>query len=447
MGDKLSGVGKESGNKSFGEKGSKIETKFPITNSPDFVQYERNESSATPSSNSVDQSNVKRQCTGSNLLVNPPFPPNVDPSALAIDLLNNKKTSKKLLNEFFIFRKEFVRELKRQNLRPRQTKVSTLASTSWHLQPPSVKDEYRRLARETERFLMIARSKKHEDSKSTKTESIKSSRTSPDPAPDSTSIKPSSALPVSNPNNLQISVSPQTSHFEHQLFRTYDALNPSVLNPSLRHTTTQLASDLQISQPSVYASNNPLNFERVGVNSGDRSIQLDTFEGIFLYGQGNVNSMPAGCQNLGNNILNLGNLDTLEHQHFLHLRTSEPYDYRNTMSYHSQRQSYPEFLEPSWSTLGDNLSQFTDMSPVNRLVSVSSSGQHDYPSPYQRQYVETSMITRSLEAEKVPIVPSQRYRNRNAPSVQGTNIDTSTSSSVQSTKIPLEILRGMTPSP
>ncbi|CAI2161961.1 3316_t:CDS:1 [Funneliformis geosporum] len=396
MGDQISSNDKESDNSSVCEKGSKIEI---ASNSS---EYERNESSATPSRNSVDQS----------ILINPPFPPNVDPRSLAIDLLNNKKTSKKLLNEFFIYRKEFVRELKRQNLRPRQTKVSTLASTSWHRQPPNVKNEYRRLARETDRFLILARSK---NSKSTKTESSESSYTSPDSAPDFISVASSSALSVSNPDNLQLSAASQMSH---HLLRMSDALNPSVLQ------------------------------------TGERSIQLDnfrsTFEEFSLYGQGNT--MSEGFENLGNNVMNFGNLNTLEHQNFLPLRTSEPYDYRNTMSYHPQRQSYTEFLEPSWSTLDDNLSQFTNITPVNRVAPVRSSEQHDYSnpslSPYQSQYVEnidTSMSTLNSEVEQISIVPSQRYLNRDAPSSQGTNNDTSASSSGQSTIVPWEILRRMPP--
>src|SRR5688572_24814769 len=53
-------------------------------------------------------SSVERPNSDENLLVNPPFPPKVDPNVLANGLFNRKKKSKKMLNEFFIFRGEFV---------------------------------------------------------------------------------------------------------------------------------------------------------------------------------------------------------------------------------------------------------------------------------------------------------------------------------------------------
>ncbi|GES78193.1 hypothetical protein GLOIN_2v1873676 [Rhizophagus clarus] len=91
-------------------------------------------------------------------LITPQFPPNIDPKVLALELFNKGgKRTKKVLNEFFLYRFAFIRELKRQNLYIRQTKISALASTSWHKQKPSVKVEYRRLAREVERLFMIER--------------------------------------------------------------------------------------------------------------------------------------------------------------------------------------------------------------------------------------------------------------------------------------------------
>ncbi|GES99578.1 hypothetical protein GLOIN_2v1541737 [Rhizophagus clarus] len=117
---------------------------------------------------SQSSSSVGRPISDDNLIISPPFPPNIDPQVLALELFNKGgKRTKKMLNEFFLFRKEFVRELKRQNLHPRQTKVSALASTSWHKQKPSVKDEYRRLAREVERLFMIERQREANESSST----------------------------------------------------------------------------------------------------------------------------------------------------------------------------------------------------------------------------------------------------------------------------------------
>ncbi|CAG8673558.1 16666_t:CDS:2, partial [Dentiscutata heterogama] len=98
--------------------------------------------------------------TSKETLVKLPFPPGIDPKDLVNDLLNSKAQSPKMLNEFFIYRKVYVREIRKQNLRLKMTKVSKLASSSWYQEPSKVKNEYRRIAREVENEYIFARNEK-----------------------------------------------------------------------------------------------------------------------------------------------------------------------------------------------------------------------------------------------------------------------------------------------
>ncbi|CAG8670198.1 17642_t:CDS:2 [Cetraspora pellucida] len=89
-----------------------------------------------------------------------PFPPTILPEDLVNDLLKSKSQSPKMLNEFFIYRKVFVQELRKQKLRPKMTRASKLASISWHQESSNVKNEYRRLAREVEKLYQNARNER-----------------------------------------------------------------------------------------------------------------------------------------------------------------------------------------------------------------------------------------------------------------------------------------------
>ncbi|CAG8646679.1 1528_t:CDS:1 [Acaulospora morrowiae] len=97
---------------------------------------------------------VNFQQISPELLIRPSFPPKICPKDLVINLLRSKSRSPKMLNEFFIYRKAYVEECKKHKLRPKMTKVSSSASVAWHNEPPAVKDEYRRLARETENLYL-----------------------------------------------------------------------------------------------------------------------------------------------------------------------------------------------------------------------------------------------------------------------------------------------------
>ncbi|CAG8481616.1 230_t:CDS:2 [Ambispora gerdemannii] len=97
-----------------------------------------------------------------------PSPPQVDLKEMVDNLLQKTRNNPRMPNEFFIFRKVIVKELKAlaamrtassQNKKAKMTKVSKMASDSWKVAPRSVKTEYRKLAREVERMYVEARSK------------------------------------------------------------------------------------------------------------------------------------------------------------------------------------------------------------------------------------------------------------------------------------------------
>ncbi|RIA82375.1 hypothetical protein C1645_788459 [Glomus cerebriforme] len=88
----------------------------------------------------------------------PTFPPFIDTEILVANLLKRKTKNPKMPNEFFIYRAALVKELKANNYKIKMTKLSTLASESWSQETSDVKSEYRKLARETERKYLNARS-------------------------------------------------------------------------------------------------------------------------------------------------------------------------------------------------------------------------------------------------------------------------------------------------
>ncbi|GBC41443.1 hypothetical protein GLOIN_2v1885390 [Rhizophagus irregularis DAOM 181602=DAOM 197198] len=88
----------------------------------------------------------------------PSFPPSIDTKSLVSNLLKHKNKNPKMPNEFFIYRAALVKELKANNYKIKMTKLSTLAADSWSQEPPIIKSAYRKLARETERQYLNARS-------------------------------------------------------------------------------------------------------------------------------------------------------------------------------------------------------------------------------------------------------------------------------------------------
>ncbi|CAB4493553.1 unnamed protein product [Rhizophagus irregularis] len=88
----------------------------------------------------------------------PSFPPSIDTKSLVANLLKHKNKNPKMPNEFFIYRAALVKELKANNYKIKMTKLSTLAADSWSQEPPIIKSAYRKLARETERQYLNARS-------------------------------------------------------------------------------------------------------------------------------------------------------------------------------------------------------------------------------------------------------------------------------------------------
>src|SRR4051795_4916683 len=93
--------------------GNERESEIEITNPDDrIISLQKiptisNVISTLQSQSTTFSSSERRPNTDDDLLVNPPFPPNIDPKVLAIGLFNRTKKSKKMLNEFFIYRGEF----------------------------------------------------------------------------------------------------------------------------------------------------------------------------------------------------------------------------------------------------------------------------------------------------------------------------------------------------
>ncbi|CAG8654360.1 2010_t:CDS:2 [Racocetra fulgida] len=79
----------------------------------------------------------------SRIIVRPPYPPTIKPRDLVDDLLKIKSRTPKMLNEFFIYRKALVQELKKKKLRVKMTLVSSQASAYWHQETQQVKEERR----------------------------------------------------------------------------------------------------------------------------------------------------------------------------------------------------------------------------------------------------------------------------------------------------------------
>ncbi|CAG8480797.1 5269_t:CDS:1 [Scutellospora calospora] len=103
---------------------------------------------------------LNRVKSSTDTLVKIPFPPTILAEDLVKHLLKSKSQSPKMLNEFFIYRKVFVQELKKQNVKVKMTRASKLASASWYQESSIVKNEYRRLARKVENLFIIARNEK-----------------------------------------------------------------------------------------------------------------------------------------------------------------------------------------------------------------------------------------------------------------------------------------------
>ncbi|CAG8583633.1 hypothetical protein C2G38_2039845 [Gigaspora rosea] len=128
-----------------------------------------------------------------------PHPPEIKASELVKDLLSKYESkSPKMLNEFFIYRKAYVQAFKKQNLRPKMTQVSSLASASWHRESSDVKNAYRKIAREAEQLYMNERKKRQQrqqsqitDKMQTSDSEVTSTSTSPEPPYD----------PISSPSN------------------------------------------------------------------------------------------------------------------------------------------------------------------------------------------------------------------------------------------------------
>ncbi|CAG8657225.1 25226_t:CDS:1 [Racocetra persica] len=132
-----------------------------------------------------------------------PYPPEIKADDLVRDSLSKYETkSPKMLNEFFIYRKAFVQEFKKQRLRPKMTQVSSLASTSWHSESNDVKNAYRKIAREAEQLYINERKRRQQLKINDKIQTSESEVTS-------TSISSGSTYPVvSSPSHNTVTPRP-----------------------------------------------------------------------------------------------------------------------------------------------------------------------------------------------------------------------------------------------
>ncbi|CAG8471860.1 1217_t:CDS:2 [Diversispora eburnea] len=94
----------------------------------------------------------------SSYIIQLPFPPEIT----AKDFINRRnpdRFSAKGPNAFFIFRKEIVSYLKKNNLKFKMQEVSAIAGRSWKESPPHVKTTYKLIAEEVEILLNKVRNK------------------------------------------------------------------------------------------------------------------------------------------------------------------------------------------------------------------------------------------------------------------------------------------------
>ncbi|CAG8717125.1 35693_t:CDS:2, partial [Racocetra persica] len=135
----------------------------------------------------------------SRIIVRPPYPPTIKPRDLVDNLLKIKSRTPKMLNEFFIYRKALVQELKKKKLRVKMTLVSSQASTYWHQETQQVKEAYRKLARETERLYLQERRERRQPQQSSNP---------------STNLENASNISISSSVSSEAVISVSASHFK-----------------------------------------------------------------------------------------------------------------------------------------------------------------------------------------------------------------------------------------
>ncbi|CAG8777109.1 16351_t:CDS:2, partial [Dentiscutata erythropus] len=143
----------------------------------------------------------------------PPFPPTIDPKDLVNDLFKRKSQPPKMLNEFFIYRKAFVQELKKQRLRVKMTLVSSQASIYWHQETSQVKEE---------RMYMQEYKKRQQQISNLAVNSANTFNTSISSAISSTSATSASTAPASDSKDAKstLEINPSTAMFNNTLVST-----------------------------------------------------------------------------------------------------------------------------------------------------------------------------------------------------------------------------------
>ncbi|CAG8487431.1 5301_t:CDS:1 [Scutellospora calospora] len=90
--------------------------------------------------------------------INVPYPPPISAGELIFHKKNGEVPAR-APNAFLIYRRVYVKELQAKNYAFKMTDVSSMASSSWKLEPDWVKDEYLRIAGEAKNLLTTIRQK------------------------------------------------------------------------------------------------------------------------------------------------------------------------------------------------------------------------------------------------------------------------------------------------
>ncbi|CAJ0752881.1 7520_t:CDS:2, partial [Entrophospora sp. SA101] len=93
---------------------------------------------------SLVNSNLEERITTKMILIRPPYPPKISPKEILLKL--------KSPNAFIIYRNEFVKELRKNNYKIRQSIISPMVASSWNSEPQCIKDTYFDLAREADKL-------------------------------------------------------------------------------------------------------------------------------------------------------------------------------------------------------------------------------------------------------------------------------------------------------
>jgi hypothetical protein len=97
-----------------------------------------------------DHPNARNRLINTITCIKPKFPPSIDLRELIAKqtFTDSSRSSGRAPNAFIIYRKAFVEAARKDGYQLPMTVVSSMASSSWDLEPQFVKEEYKKLAKE-----------------------------------------------------------------------------------------------------------------------------------------------------------------------------------------------------------------------------------------------------------------------------------------------------------